>query len=463
MKAVIIVPWRPGVAEREDSWRFTRRWWERFGYPIFEVEHAGPEPFNRAWCLNEGARRAWPWDVALMIDADVLEDRDEQVTQAVITAWETGSFTVGHTAGRDLDEKGTKWVLDRQAFDWHKRVSEVREVCDSRVNAIRVDLFERLGGFDERFRGWGHEDVAFTAAAQLAGGPIQRVAGSSWHLYHAPMLPQSKPTAEWQAGRTLAQRYLAAVDQGWDAVQEILDERADGERFRPPWPDVLPAHEGAATDLVVLTSGRREYLQATLASADERLHGLIVNRLMFDDSGDPAFAAWLDERYGDRFKIHHNERNLGYSVAMSVARETVAAAGGSPLVFWLEDDFIFNRDVDLGEMAQLLENERLAQVALLRGPYYEREIAAGSIPDEHPESYVRAVFRGIRYLRHERFYTSNPNLARRELYEIPWPEGRHTESRFGKQLVAQGMQYAFLGWGESWIEHIGAVRGGHGY
>lgn len=462
MKAVIVVPWRGGDPVREANWRYTRHWWERFGYEVLQVTHSGPEPFNRAWCINEGARRAWPWDVLVMIDADVVEGTDEQVTQMVIRAWETGRFTVGHTEGRDLNQRGTKWVLDGgTTFDWHAQTREVRAVCDSRVNAIRSDTFEALGGFDTRFRGWGHEDVAFTEAARKLNGELERIPGSSWHLYHDPMYQRSRRTQEWQMGRDLAARYQAADAE---AIVGIMRERSLGEMYVPPFPEAPPARiVGAKTDLVVLTSGRAEYLRETLASADKHLRGTFAQRWMFDDSGDPAYGEFLDVTYGNHFTIIHNASNTGYASAMASARQHVRDAGGAPYVFWLEDDFVFLRDIDVDELATCLERPGLAQIVLLREPYYGPELEKGSIPNEHPASYTREVFRGIHLLSHKRFYSSNPNLAKRELYDVRWPVGRGTEQRMGKLLVRQGFDFAYLGWGDPQVRHIGEVRGGHGY
>lgn len=43
---------------------------------------------------------------------------------------------------------------------------------------------------DERFRGWGHEDVAFTCAAKVLYGMPAITKGFSYHLWH-PRLGRS--------------------------------------------------------------------------------------------------------------------------------------------------------------------------------------------------------------------------------------------------------------------------------
>lgn len=464
MKAAIVVPWRGGHPVREANWDFCRPWWERFGYPLHVVEHAGPEPFNRAWCINEGARRAGDWDVLVMIDADTLEDTDEQVLHLILQTWETGRFGVGHVAGKDLTQEGTRRLLAGESFDWNRHVAATRAVCDSRVNAVRRDLFDELGGYDERFEGWGHEDVAFTAAATMLRGEFVRVPGNSWHLWHEPQLPLARPTPQWKAGKELANRYLAANDR--TELQAILDERPSaaplvhvGVAAVPPPQPVEPEVE-----LVVITTGRFDYLERTLASADQHLQGTITRRTMIDDSGDPAVARGLDALCADRFEIVHHPRNLGFSRMMRQTRRMIRDTPGPPYVFWLEEDFTFDRDVDLAELATLLQKPGLAQAVLLRGPYYRREHEAGGIIAEHPESYTDEVFEGIQHQAHQRFWSSNPHLATRESFRYAWPTGEHTESRFGRTLWDQGMHVAFVGDGTPWVQHIGAERrGGRGY
>jgi GT2 family glycosyltransferase len=462
MHAAIVVPWRGGDDRREAIWVYTRAWWERLGYDLIQVTHEGTEPFSRGWCLNEGARRAAPWDVLVMIDADVVCDDESQVVHAIGTAYSTGRLTMAHTEGRDINDAGTRRLLEGWgAFDWNDYLEASRPGCTSRVQAIRSDLFEKLGGFDERFTGWGHEDVAFEHAAKLAAGDFERIDGVTWHLHHQPQLRRSQPTKEWQAGKQLANRYLKA--KTWSQVRKVLDERTPPQRYEPPLGDVRIVNDAEA-ELVVMTSGRRDYLLEAVASFDANVVGRITERTIYDDSGDPDYAAWLDGEFGDRFKICHNERNLGFTAAVGKAMADVAARPGPDYVFWLEDDFTFRRPFVIDDLATILENDQLAQVGLLRAPYYPKELQAGSIPNEHPESYHPRRAGELRYLKHDRFFTTNPSLIPRSLFAAhPWPTGAHSESRHGRGLRGAGLGFAYLGDGEPWTDHIGAVRGGHGY
>jgi len=221
----IVVPWRGGDIHRIRSWTYTRQWWERFPWPMHVVEHEGSKPFNRSWCINEGARRAWPWNVLLVIDADVLEDDEQQVYQAVELAAEKGVMVAGHTQGKDLTQRATRKILQGEVFDWNRGVMKMRERCLSRVNAIPVELFTDLGGYDERYRGWGWEDSSFIRAHEVLYGGVLTVPGCSWHLWHPLSLSKAARTQDYQGGRALCNRYIEAVKGGPAAVRSILAER----------------------------------------------------------------------------------------------------------------------------------------------------------------------------------------------------------------------------------------------
>ena len=75
MNVVILVPRRGGYPDRDRLWAFCRTWWLN-DFPDWEIhEGEGPEgPFCRSHAINEAATKAGDWDVAVIIDADVLLD-----------------------------------------------------------------------------------------------------------------------------------------------------------------------------------------------------------------------------------------------------------------------------------------------------------------------------------------------------------------------------------------------------
>lgn len=470
----IVVPWRAGVADRERAWDWVRPWWESFGWPIFQVEHAGAAPFSRAWCINEGANRAWPWDYLVIIDADVFEEDRQQVLDGLESCRRSGRLTIPHTSGADLNAHGTQTLLMGRS-GWDHSLAKRRPVCTSRVWIVPRDLFAEVGGFDERFHGWGHEDVAaFHSMRTLRG--VDQLPGTAYHLWHRPSFPMARATVEWKAGHGLADRYLVADRNGWPAIEPILDERTDAERWIQPVGNEAPAPSigpqgrvdvgGRGVDVIVLTAGRKQYLERTLESFTKHVSGDIKRKTIYDDSGDQKFGRWLEKTYSDWTVVHNANAPSGFTQAIrkAWAGEGKKNGSGAPYIFHLEEDFIFNHDVDLSDLVTILEAEpKLAQVAFLRGPFFPPEIQAGGIIEEDPDAYSHHELGDLKYLKHKKFFTTNPCVYRRTLLKMQWPVLKNSETRFTRTVLNRGMRFAFIGDGEPWVSHIGAERTNLGY
>ena len=73
VNTVILVPRRDDNGYRDELWAWTKAWWEReqSHMPIIEGYHTDGL-FNRSAAINTAARIAGDWDVAVIIDADVI-------------------------------------------------------------------------------------------------------------------------------------------------------------------------------------------------------------------------------------------------------------------------------------------------------------------------------------------------------------------------------------------------------
>jgi hypothetical protein len=175
-----LVPWRPGDPHRERSWALTRRSWERHGFRI--VTGDTPGPFSRAGARNAAAEAAGPWAVAVFVDADTIVRDAGPVREAVALATETGGVVVPHDQYVGLSAGGTRLVLAGREEGW-SMVARRKENSPLGVLVIARPAWETLGGFDERFTGWGGEDGAFLRAARTLVD-VQRLPGEIVHLWH---------------------------------------------------------------------------------------------------------------------------------------------------------------------------------------------------------------------------------------------------------------------------------------
>lgn len=220
---------------------------------------------------------------------------------------------------------------------------------------------------------------------------------------------------------------------------------------------------------VFTTDGRRHTLEATIASAVKNLHGSIGRRVIFTDAGNDAHVAWLKETFP--FEVFCGPPKRGYAAAMKAAWRQLAIGAFDDHVFWLEDDFTFNRPVNVDHMARVLDRYNdIAQLALRRQPWNDQECVAGGIVESHPDWYTDVTDHDLRahWLEQTAFWTNNPCLFRRELCsKVEWPQGANAEGRFTFEVLNACPGACFGFWGDrnsgEWVRHIGEERVGGGY
>lgn len=223
MKVVLLAPRRAGNPYRDEVWSWLQDWWERtVDLPLIEGTHLDG-PFNRSKALNTAALLAGDFDVAVLIDADVMFDPG-LLYAAVGVAVHTGGPVLAYTERIHLDKGGTRRILDGYRGDWRPFTrTQLFDSCSSAVVVTR-DLWERVGGYDELFEGWGWEDIAFRIATEtLSSKPLVKISGTCWHLWH-PKSPENDANAPtFVANKERGARYKAAR---WDRerVRALVDE-----------------------------------------------------------------------------------------------------------------------------------------------------------------------------------------------------------------------------------------------
>jgi hypothetical protein len=239
VSTVILVPRRADGGHRDRLWAFCRERWERHfpDWPIVEGSH-DDGPFNRSAAVNAAAARATAehpdWATALIIDSDTVSD-PRAIRQAVAVALQTGAMVVGHDERVMLTKDGTRRILEGYDGSWRSArfVEKVWQDSVSCAVAVSRTLWDEVGGFDEGFVGWGREDTAFRIACEVHGGPILKVSGETFHLWH--------PVAEEVAARHPLRvaneaRHQAYVAARWnlEAVRELQREALDLPPTRIP-------------------------------------------------------------------------------------------------------------------------------------------------------------------------------------------------------------------------------------
>jgi hypothetical protein len=217
--------------------------------------------------------------------------------------------------------------------------------------------------------------------------------------------------------------------------------------------------------LCVVTDGRRQCIERSIPSLLANVRGPITHRVIHDDSGDPDYRSWLRHAF-PTFDVIGPDHRHGYSAAYGNAWRHLAERP-ERFCFIHEDDFLYERPVDLLAMAELLDwRPYVAQVALRRQAWNEQEKAAGGVVEQHAGDYLDCSDGDMHWLEHRRFLTTNPSLIRTELCKVGWPQVPHSEGTLTHLLIADpGLRFAY--WGRRtdapWVTHIGTDRVGTGY
>jgi glycosyltransferase involved in cell wall biosynthesis len=153
------------------------------------VHIASDGPFSKAAACNAGYRVASAPVIAL-VDADML--MDSRPFLGCVTRVLGGVDVIrpfGHLV--DLDLATSRRVRDGAApSEQHLtttasgRVGETVPICGG-IAILRSDAFERAGGMDETFEGWGGEDDALSTALVRTGSDCRILSAErGYHLWH---------------------------------------------------------------------------------------------------------------------------------------------------------------------------------------------------------------------------------------------------------------------------------------
>lgn len=191
------------------------------------------EDFNRSRARNVAAKGAYKSaEVFIFLDADSIVDV-KQIELGIEIAKEHG-WCFPYNEYRSLSREGTinfllniplqeEAELYKPDYDYIFPSADHPEPSVGGCIIVHRDAWGAVGGWDERFIGWGEEDRAFALSLDTLIHPEVRVPGPLYHLWHPWSEEECFEQPHFMENRVLCNRYrLAQGDQAqmWSLVVE---------------------------------------------------------------------------------------------------------------------------------------------------------------------------------------------------------------------------------------------------
>lgn len=189
----VIIPWRDaGCIFRKKHFQFLLQYYsEQFDVVIGNNEG----DFNRSAARNAGVELI-DSEVAVIIDADNYIPH-QQIWDAIKIASKRDVLVKPFQEFGYLTESSTDsfyHVQEMPFIDFHPDFIQPPENdFTGGAYVMKKSLWQKLGGMDEGFVGWGAEDDAFHLLCKKHRINIKYVGGYDYHLYH----PAHRVTSEY--------------------------------------------------------------------------------------------------------------------------------------------------------------------------------------------------------------------------------------------------------------------------
>lgn len=233
----LLIPYRDDGEQRARVWHWLQRYWAcHFSWDAeIVVGRYNGVPFSKAAAVNEAARRA-RGKIFVVLDADCYIDYRvvREVVNRILVAQQEQKklWFVPYRRLYRINQEGTQAVLDSDPHrNWWfpspppskwienpQQDSHYGHQWAALILILPAEAFWCVGGFDEKFAGWGGEDSSFMRAVDTLWALHENTDNDVFHLWHVRP-GHNFLTRSWKGQRTtnvnarLAQRYnLASGD-----------------------------------------------------------------------------------------------------------------------------------------------------------------------------------------------------------------------------------------------------------
>jgi predicted glycosyltransferase involved in capsule biosynthesis len=213
----VIIPISLNDEPRAQAFNWIKKFYENM-FPEVElcIGVCNEKPFSKAKVINKTVEKS-KGDILVIADADLFFEPsllEESIKQLETRAWVIPFkrvLNISKESTHDLLETEPQWPVPIN-LETHPR----RYAAMGGINIVPRQHFETVGGFDERFVGWGGEDDAFAASLNNLCGYVKRMDATLYHLWH-----ERNNGGYYGANRQLLKAYYA----GKESIQREIEKR----------------------------------------------------------------------------------------------------------------------------------------------------------------------------------------------------------------------------------------------
>lgn len=253
-----------------------------------------PDGWHFSWAFNEGARAARA-DILVFHDGDILAPCDyaSEIIRKFEAGWSGGYLQRFLFC---LDRCDTDAMVQTRQRPARSVPERIRQNWCGGTRAVRRGTFLAVGGFEERFVGWGGEDNEFSDRMEAL---------HTWRFGYVPFIHLWHPPQAAKIGEGRWQN-LEQLDACLAEPRERRIRKLHA-RLAARWSVEQPIEDMVST--VIPCYNRSEYLTAAVESVLQQMHRPIEVILSNDGSDDPAMKdemARLANAHPDLIRTVHN-------------------------------------------------------------------------------------------------------------------------------------------------------------
>ncbi|MBM7656473.1 galactosyltransferase-related protein [Neobacillus cucumis] len=288
----IIIPFQSDYGPRAKAFEWIKRY---YASTMPEAELCigiiYDKEINKSRAINLAAKNATR-DILVIADADVVYDPN--LILESIPLLEKGGFVVPFTDVYNVEQYGTEkllktkpaWPLNIKS-EYAYRSNWVYEGFAGKLIVISRENFEAVGGFDERFIGWGGEDDAFSHAARTICGDLINIKGKVFHLWHPASSYQTNPHGR-ENGRLL-HRYESASGNKEKMLELIQEKKLNAALVNNE--KILPESPKSKICFAILVHEDRELVKELIENV--RYYCPNSTFVLYNGGNDPALCEGL--------------------------------------------------------------------------------------------------------------------------------------------------------------------------